>query len=267
MAGPHRLGKPIAAPMRAGIAVSAFLGLVGLGFAIMAGGHTLVPREMPPEASSIASPDGPKTAAVPKVDPPRPTIRSRGAGQEGQTGPEEFERISPRAPLGEIGLALPPKPAMPSDWEGTILYRPVAPAAGLVEAMGHTVAIAGVDAVAADETCSFEGKEWACGIRARTAFRLWLRGRAVTCAVPPEADPRTITAACRLGKQDVGQWLVSNGWARAAEDGPYGEAGGKARVAKKGIFGRPPDKDSLPPPPSAVSTLPKPPTAPTAPSE
>jgi endonuclease YncB( thermonuclease family) len=255
--------------MRAGIAAGALLAQVGLGFAIMAGGQTLIPDETPPEATAL--PDGPKTAAVPKADPPRPSIRSRTAAPDGKagqpSGPEEFERVSPRAPLGEIGLALPPKPAMPDDWNGTILYRPVAPAAGLVEAMGHTVAIAGVDAVAADETCLFEGEEWACGIRARTAFRLWLRGRAVTCAVPPEADPKTITAACRLGKQDVGQWLVSNGWARAAASGPYGDAEEKARAAKKGIFGRPPDKDSLPPPSSAVSTLPKPPAAPTAPSE
>lgn len=255
--------------MRAGIAAGGLLALVGLGFAIMAGGQTLIPDETPPGAS--APPDGPETAAVPEVDPPRPTIRSRVAAPDGKaglpSGPEEFERVSPRAPLGEIGLALPPKPVMPDDWKGTILYRPVAPAAGVVEAMGHTVAIAGVDAVAADETCLFEGKEWACGIRARTAFRLWLRGRAVTCAVPPEADPKTITAACRLGKQDVAQWLVSNGWARAAEGGPYGDAEEKARAAKKGIFGRPPDKNSLPPPSSAVSTLPRPPTDPTAPSE
>jgi endonuclease YncB( thermonuclease family) len=249
--------------MRAGIAAGAFLALIGLGFAIMAGGQTLIPDETSPEAT--VPPDGPETAAVPKIDPPRPSIRSRTA--DGKAVPEEFERVSPRAPLGEIGLALPPKPVMPDDWKGTILHRPVAPAAGVVEAMGHTVAIAGVDAVAADETCLFEGKEWACGIRARTAFRLWLRGRAVTCAVPPEADPKTITAACRLGKQDAGQWLVSNGWARAVAGGPYGDAEEKARAAKKGIFGRPPDKNSLPPPSSSVSTLPRPSTDPTAPSE
>jgi endonuclease YncB( thermonuclease family) len=133
--------------------------------------------------------------------------------------------------------------------------------------MGHTVAIAGVEPIGADETCLFDDREWACGIRARTAFRLWLRGRAVTCAVRSEPDPRTITAACRLGKQDVGQWLVSNGWARAAEGGPYGDAGEKARAAKKGIFGRPPDKVSLPPISLTTITLPKPPTAPTTPSE
>lgn len=256
--------------MRALHFAAAVAGLAGASIAILAGGRALIPHESP-DVSSVASPDGPETAAVPKVDPPRPTIRSRTAAPDGEmeppSGPEEFERVAPRAPLGDLGLALPPKPPMRHDWEGTVLYRPVAPAAGLVEAMGHKVAIAGVDAMADDETCLFEGKEWACGIRARAAFRSFLRGRAVTCAVPSEADRKVVTAACRLGKQDLGQWLASNGWARAAPGGPYGDAEEKARAAKKGIFGPPPDKNSLPPPSSAVSTLPKPPTDPTAPSE
>jgi endonuclease YncB( thermonuclease family) len=270
MAGPHRLGEPVAAPMRALHFAAAVAGLAGVSIAILAGGRALIPHETPPDVSSVASPDGPETAAVPKADPPRPTIRSRAAAPDGKaeppSGPEEFERVAPRAPLGDLGLALPPpKPA--GEWEGTILYRPVAPAAGLVEAMGHTVAIADIDAVGLDETCLFEGKEWACGVRARAMFRAFLRGRAVTCAVPPEPSRQIVTAPCRLGKQDLGRWLVLYGWARAAADGPYGDAAEKAKRAKKGIFGRPPDKDSLPPPSSATSALPKPPVAPTAPSE
>jgi endonuclease YncB( thermonuclease family) len=246
--------------MRAGLAAGVLIAFVGLGIAIMAGGRTLIPEEMPPEVST--PPDGPETAAVPEIDPPRPTIRSRAATPDSEAGmpsePEEFERVAPRGPLGELGLALPPKPPVSTDWEGTLLHRPVAPAAGLVEAMGHTIAIAGIDPVALDETCLFEGEEWACGVRARAAFRAFLRGRSVTCAVQPEAGPETVTARCRLGKRDLGQWLVSNGWARATAGGPYDEAGDKARSARKGVFGPPPDRDALPPLPSITSTLPKP---------
>ena len=252
--------------MRARVAAGAFVALVGLGFAIMAGGRSLIPNEMPPEAS--APPDGPETAAVPKTDPPRPTFQPGAATRDGKpSGPEEFERVPPRAPLGELGLALPPKPAATDDWEGTLLHRPIVPAAGMIEAMGYKVAVAGIDPVAADETCLFEGKEWACGVRARTMFRALLRGRAVTCDVPPEPDPNVVTAPCRLGKQDLARWLVLYGWARADADGPYGDAAEKAKRAKKGIFGRPPDKGSLPPPPSTTSALPRPPVAPTEPSE
>jgi endonuclease YncB( thermonuclease family) len=69
--------------------------------------------------------------------------------------------------------------------------------------------------------------------------------------VPPEGGRDRISAECRVGKQDVGQWLVENGWARAAKGGPYVEAGEKARAAKKGIFGPEPDLSGLPPVPAA----------------
>ena len=66
------------------------------------------------------------------------------------------------------------------------------------------------------------------------------------CTVPPEGGRDRIAAECRIGKQDVGQWLVENGWARAAKGGPYVEAGDKARTAKKGIFGSAPNLAGLP---------------------
>ena len=39
---------------------------------------------------------------------------------------------------------------------------------------------------------------------------------------------------------------MSNGWARAASGGPYGEVGKKAEDNKAGIFGPPPAKTGLP---------------------
>ena len=90
--------------------------------------------------------------------------------------------------------------------------------------MGYKVAIAGTESIDPAQTCTSDGVEWQCGIRARTAVRLWLRGRALSCQVPPEADREFIVANCRLGKQDVGAWLVSNGWARAVAGGPYAAA-------------------------------------------
>jgi endonuclease YncB( thermonuclease family) len=108
------------------------------------------------------------------------------------------------------------------------------------------VAIAGTESVDPAQTCTSDGVEWQCGIRARTAVRLWLRGRALSCQVPPQADRAFIVANCRLGKQDVGAWLVSNGWARAVAGGPYAAAEEKARQAKIGIFGPAPRAEPLP---------------------
>lgn len=232
--------------MRPPVAAGAIAGVLLLSAAAFVGGRSLeqpsvtislddLPTDIPMGEDAEAAEYAVKTA-------------SNAAGQENMdvTSDSGFERVAPREPLSKLSLALPPKPKMPDEWKGTILHRAVAPSAGIIEAMGYTVAIAGIEPVAADETCSFEGKDWDCGVYARTAFRAFLRGRSPTCTVPPEPDRETVAADCRIGKQDVGEWLVSNGWARAAEGGAYIEAAAKAAEAKLGIFGAPPRKGGLP---------------------
>ncbi|SFN81854.1 Endonuclease YncB, thermonuclease family [Mesorhizobium sp. NFR06] len=217
-----------------------------------------------PDAST--PPQEPATAAIPAPAaprPPKPVVHSRAVDPEVVAPPalseSELERVEPRAPLSDLALAGPPKPPkskMPGDWNGTKLFQPVAVAAGLIEAKDYAVAITGVDVVRADETCSDEGKTWACGARARTAFRAFLRGRAVACTLPPEGGRDTISADCHIGNRDVGQWLVENGWARAAQGGPYLEAENRARAAKKGIFGPAPNLGGLPALPAASGPAP-----------
>jgi endonuclease YncB( thermonuclease family) len=68
---------------------------------------------------------------------------------------------------------------------------------------------------------------------------MWLRGRALSCDVPAEPERRLITVECRLGAQDVGAWLVSNGWARASKGSRYEPAEAIARHSGMGIFGPP----------------------------
>ncbi|MFD9901008.1 thermonuclease family protein [Mesorhizobium sp. NPDC059025] len=168
--------------------------------------------------------------------------------------PGALQRIEPRAPLSKLSLAQPKKPPMPDKWKGTPLYQAVAPAAGRIEAKGYSVAVSGVDIMPEDETCTDEaGKSWPCGARARGAFRALIRQRAVNCVVPPEGGRDLISAPCHIGKVDVGEWLVSNGWARPAAGGPYAEAGEKAKAEKRGIFGKAPEGTGLPPAPPPVS--------------
>ncbi|WP_415752022.1 thermonuclease family protein [Mesorhizobium sp. B2-1-8] len=216
-----------------------------------------------PQADTGTVPEEPATSAIPAPQPPKPAAHSRAIDPQVVAPPKlpagELERVEPREPLSKLALAVPPKPKMPDDWNGTKLFQPVAPAAGLIEAKGYSVAVSGIDVVGQDETCTTDGKSWPCGIRARTAFRAFLRGRAVACTVPPEAGRDRIAAECRIGKLDVGQWLVENGWARAAKGGPYVEAGNKAQSAKKGIFGPAPNLAGI----SAVPAAPAP--APQAP--
>lgn len=260
---PHLVLSVLMVPVMAGLVV------VG-GQKLKGSVSTVAVDQIDPGADAVAgagpeaAPGEPATSAIPTpVQPPKPAVHSRAIDPEVVAPPElpagELERIEPREPLSKLALAVPPKPKMPDDWNGTKLFQPVAPAAGLIDAKGYSVAVSGIDVVRQDETCTTGGKSWPCGIRARTAFRAFLRGRAVVCLVPPEGGRELIAAECRIGKQDVGQWLVENGWARASRGGPYVEAGEKAQSAGKGIFGSAPNLAGI----SAVPAAPAP--APEAP--
>ncbi len=217
-------------------------------------GKAIDPFSTPPAAERDADPADRTGGAVPQ------TAHARAVAPEivapPPLDPAELQRAEPRQPLSQLALALPPKPVPPDKWKGTLLHRPVAVASARFEAMGRTVALAGVDSVAPEETCSWQGRPWPCGVRARTAFRTWLRGRSLSCAIPPESDRHLVVAACRLGKQDAGLWLVANGWAKAAEGGLYQAAGMEAREKQLGIFGAPPagavPESSFQLPPSSV---------------
>ncbi|TIR36729.1 MAG: thermonuclease family protein, partial [Mesorhizobium sp.] len=226
-------------------AAAAVLTILVMGAAIAAGGRAVLHGEngrvaARAQAGMAAQSEAPATSAIPRPKAARPEAHSRAIDPEvvapPQLQPEELERVEPRAPLSDLALARPPKSKMPDDWNGTKLFQPIATAAGVIQAKGYSVAVSGIDIVRQDETCADGGKSWTCGSRARTAFRAFLRGRAVVCTVPPEGGRDLITAECRVGNQDVGQWLIENGWARAAKGGPYVEAGDKARMARKGIF-------------------------------
>lgn len=170
--------------------------------------------------------------------------------------PEEPERAGQLDPQGGSSSTSPPKAKSPEDWKATTLFNPVATAAGLIEAKGYTVAVKGIEPVPPDETCSFEGRDWPCGLRARSAFRAWLRGRAVTCVVPAEPERDTIVTICTVGKQDIGAWLAAGGWSRPQGDA-YAELASAAAKSAKGIFGAPGTKEA--PTYSIVgSTLPSP---------
>lgn len=155
--------------------------------------------------------------------------------------PTDLERIAPRDPLSDLGPAAPPRPKLAKAGDGPVMHRPVATESARFESKGRVVAIAGAESIGADETCDYQGTAWPCGANARTAFRSFLRGRSPSCDLPDDASgDEVIVATCRIGKQDIGAWLVANGWARATADGPYAEAGAAAAAGGKGIFGAPP---------------------------
>lgn len=187
---------------------------------------------MPAEPQPSAAPSAASRLVAPAIVAPP------------ELSPDNLEREAPRQPLSKLSLALPPEPEVKNEWAGTPFFRPLAVESAVFQSMGRTIAIAGVKSVSVDESCEHDGVAWPCGMRARTAFRLWLRGRALVCRLPDE-EREVTPARCRLAKQDAGAWLVSNGWALAAPDGPYVQAEEKARAAKMGMFGAPPEAPAV----------------------
>ena len=164
-----------------------------------------------------------------------------------QVAPEELQRVEPRAALSRFGQPLPQRRRNHGR-----LFRPLITEAGRVTGSGLTVTIAGIEVTPADETCvDHDGRTWSCGVRARTAFRAFVRGRALACDLPEELEEKHYTVACSLGKQDVGAWLVERGWVKALSGGPYSDAGEAARAEGRGIFGSAPVIEATDPFPGA----------------
>ena len=278
MGGAHRLGEPVGPGLVRFLQTTlTVLAIPVMAALVVTGGHAIKGREsviavdqIDPDAISdpgaATQPQEPATSAIPAPAAPQtppPAVHSRAIDPEVVAPPaladDELERVEPRAPLSDLAQAGPPKPRkskMPDGQDGTKLFQPVASAAGIIQAKDYSVTVSGIDVVKDDETCSDEGKSWACGTRARTAFRAFLRGRTVICAVPSQGGHDAASTKCWVGNKDVGEWLVENGWARAARGGPYVEAGDKAREARKGIFGAAPDLGGLPALPAASEPAP-----------
>ncbi|MFD1198820.1 thermonuclease family protein [Brucella gallinifaecis] len=187
---------------------------------------------------------------VPSESVPEDALKTTEQNSFNQSAQGEFEREPARPPLSDLGLATTPKPPEPpapavvvdEDQPLQLLQRPVAIAAGKLESQGRFVDLQGIEVIPVEETCQAEdGESWPCGMHARTAFRQWLRARAIMCRLPKNDSRAAITTQCSVGTEDPALWLVSNGWAKAVAGSPYEEAAEKAQIAKSGIYGDKPD--------------------------
>ena len=80
---------------------------------------------------------------------------------------------------------------------------------------GTRIRLSGVDAPEASQTCEREGADWACGREATAALRAFLAARQVRC-IPEDTDRfGRVVARCEAGGEDIGAWLVREGWAVA----------------------------------------------------
>lgn len=214
----------------------AVAGVTGLAAAIVAGGGRLAGSDAGKGAVAVEAFE--MEDALPQEPDLAPEVVSPGrAVAPGIVSPvtpadEPLERVEPRASLSE--LARPPKPGTP---EPTLLYRPVATAAGRIEAHGHLIELPGIEVVDPDRVCeTSSGATWPCGMMARTAFRRYIRGCAIECTVSETPAPEPVATACRLGDEDIAAWLVRHGWAEPV-GGAYDEEAQAARSEKLGLHG------------------------------
>jgi endonuclease YncB( thermonuclease family) len=72
---------------------------------------------------------------------------------------------------------------------------------------------------------------------ARTAFRNFLRARALLCNVPKNGWQGTLTTTCTVNSIDPAVWLAENGWAEASAGSPLETRVEAAKQSRLGIFG------------------------------
>ncbi|MBB3592611.1 endonuclease YncB(thermonuclease family) [Rhizobium sp. BK529] len=228
--------------------IAAVIGLLLAGQARLDGGG-----EAAPDADSVAAalPDANTDAAKPPA-----TLTDEDAAliaratEPAPAGPaatpsRNAAGASPRNAPADRAAQKTPAPTEPqqatSDGKDSVeLLRPTVESAGILSFGKRRLQIANVVETPVDKSCGSEGRQWPCGMMAKTALRLYLRNRTIDCNLPSDAWEDMASASCRLGQQDIGAWLVDNGWAEAQPGSPLAAAGEKAKQAKQGIHGEDP---------------------------
>ncbi|KAA0699419.1 hypothetical protein DTW90_08490 [Neorhizobium sp. P12A] len=189
----------------------------------------------------------------PSVAPQLPASPETGLSpSELADAAKKSARQAPAAPATPDGSqtqpAAPEGPAAPAPQNATPgktvqLVRPFSNRAGELTIGGRKIQLQGVLPTDPGRICVDDsGKTWPCGATARTALRMFLRGRTVDCDMPESAGQTDTVASCRYAKTDLSDWLVRNGWAEPAPGASLSDANQEARDQKRGIYGSDPRK-------------------------
>ena len=107
-----------------------------------------------------------------------------------------------------------------------------------LELAGRRIRLWGVDAPESRQTCTQAGVSWRCGQQAANALDAWLGARPVACVeIDKDQNGRSVSR-CTVGGEDIGRWLVINGWAieyADYSDGRYAAAQRQAERTHAGI--------------------------------
>jgi endonuclease YncB( thermonuclease family) len=78
------------------------------------------------------------------------------------------------------------------------------------------IRLAGLDAPETDQVCiDSQGRSWPCGLEARKRLQSFSGGRTWLCRLTGEVTYDRQVGSCTIDGEDVGRWLVREGWALA----------------------------------------------------
>ena len=107
-----------------------------------------------------------------------------------------------------------------------------------IDVAGERIRLHGIDAPEARQTCIADERVWQCGKRATAALAAFIGGAPVSCRAQGEDRYGRTVAVCVVLGQDLGAWLVRNGWAIAYRRFSLVYIGDEteARAAQAGIW-------------------------------
>ncbi len=106
---------------------------------------------------------------------------------------------------------------------------------------GVEIRLKGIDAPELRQTCERDGRPYRCGQEARSVLLRRLSESEITCRIEGRDRYRRALATCSLDGDDIGAWLVEQGWAVGYRDYEREEARARSRSVglSAGTFQRP----------------------------
>jgi len=110
---------------------------------------------------------------------------------------------------------------------------------GTLLVSGKKIKLYGIYIPPTDRTCRRVEIPIRCGPRAILALDFKIASRFVHCQEMEDHADGTISAICRIDDEDLGAWLLTQGWAVATPDAPfeYQTLEKIARTQRRGIWG------------------------------
>ncbi|MBY5316092.1 thermonuclease family protein [Rhizobium leguminosarum] len=209
------------------------------------GGGTAGEETMSAEETATAPADAaPKAGERATISDDRAEMIARSAEPATSPAPEPGDAVAPQpADVPQQAETPAGQTASPAAKKPMELARPMVDNAGILSFGERRLQLAGIVPTPVDRICGPAGRQWPCGMMAKTALRLLLRNRSVSCDLETVEWKETVTTACRLGTEDLGLWLAENGWAEPAAGSPLTAAAEKARQAGKGLYGDDPRRN------------------------